>query len=183
MAAAHSAGVLHTDLHAFNIVLDFTRNMHVRVGIIDCGLLLRAGNTRPSSFYIFDPDNNKERFEEKRVQGQRERRDKPWLAPEICDPLQTSAYSKESDVYALGWLLDVLIDFWKGASKYYLKGDIMLPDHHKLEALGHKITHCMLCDNKAERQLLHEINDYMRSMNYEAARAQRPLVEMMPSFY
>ena len=183
MAAAHSAGVLHTDLHAFNIVLDFTRDMHVRVGIIDWGLLLRAGKTRASMFYVFEPENHKEVVVERRVQGQKELRDKPWLAPELCDPLQNSAYSKESDVYALGWLLEVLIDFWKGVSKSFFHGNIMLPDQNKLEVLSHKITYSMLCNNKAERKSLHEINDYMRSMNYEAGRAQRPLIEMMPAFY
>ena len=38
---AHSEGVIHNDLHPWNIMLDFTAEGVPRVGIIDWGLALR----------------------------------------------------------------------------------------------------------------------------------------------
>ena len=44
MAAAHMEGIVHTDIHPFNIVLDFIKDLKVQIGIIDWGLLLRVPN-------------------------------------------------------------------------------------------------------------------------------------------
>ena len=41
LKAAHMAGIIHTDLHPFNIVLDFIQMQKPRIGIIDWGLMLR----------------------------------------------------------------------------------------------------------------------------------------------
>lgn len=60
MNAAHMPKILHTDLHPFNVMLDFTRDMHVRVGIIDWGLLLRVGKKCHSMMFIFDAKNHAE---------------------------------------------------------------------------------------------------------------------------
>ena len=46
MATAHMAGIIHTDVHPFNIVLDFTKDLKVQIGIIDWILLLRLPNKR-----------------------------------------------------------------------------------------------------------------------------------------
>ena len=42
MVAAHMAGIIHLDLHLFNIVMDFTKDQKARAGIIDWGLLLQV---------------------------------------------------------------------------------------------------------------------------------------------
>ena len=42
MDVSHGAGVVHYDLHAHNIVLDFTQDHCPRMGIVDCGLMLKA---------------------------------------------------------------------------------------------------------------------------------------------
>ena len=82
MNAAHMAGILHTDLHPFNVMLDFTRDMHVHVGIIDWGLLLRVGGKKCRSMtFVFDADMNAEAVAEKVIWGQREQRARPWLSP------------------------------------------------------------------------------------------------------
>lgn len=52
MRTAHGAGIVHCDLHSKNVVLDFTKENKVRVGIIDWGLLLRAGVPRPSITFV-----------------------------------------------------------------------------------------------------------------------------------
>lgn len=43
MKDAHNVGFVHCDLHAKNVVLDFTRDNACRVGIIDWGLMLLEG--------------------------------------------------------------------------------------------------------------------------------------------
>ncbi|KAI5059692.1 hypothetical protein GOP47_0026011 [Adiantum capillus-veneris] len=50
LAHAHPTGVLHTDLHPWNVMLDFTEDGILRVGIIDWGLALRmALEKRPTN--------------------------------------------------------------------------------------------------------------------------------------
>ena len=43
---AHNEGVLHCDLHPWNIMTNFTKDGKVHVGIIDWGLALRDGLER-----------------------------------------------------------------------------------------------------------------------------------------
>ena len=42
MAIDHMARIVHTNVNPFNIVLDFTKDMKVQIGIIDWGLLLEV---------------------------------------------------------------------------------------------------------------------------------------------
>ena len=54
LKTVHAAGIVHCDLHARNIVLDFTKKNVPRVGIIDWGLMLITGQTRASEEYFYD---------------------------------------------------------------------------------------------------------------------------------
>ena len=86
-------------------------------GIIDWGLMLRFPKKRASLTFVYDAEKNAEKVAEMQIKASRERPKRPWMAPELYDPFLVDAYSKESDVYALGYLLEQLFDFWKIAHK------------------------------------------------------------------
>ena len=48
MVAAHMAEIVHTNIHTFNLVLDFMKDLKVQIGIIDWGLLLKVPNKKSS---------------------------------------------------------------------------------------------------------------------------------------
>lgn len=184
MNAAHMAGILHTDLHPFNVMLDFTRDMHVRVGIIDWGLLLRVGKKRRSMTFVFDADMNAEAVAEKVIWGQREQRARPWLAPELLDPLNENAYTRASDIYAVGYLLQHLYNFWKVAQRIWMQNSIIVPpDVDLMERIKFEVQHGMLIESAELRKPLPEILEFFRSLKTDPAIVQRPLLELGPAFY
>lgn len=180
LAAAHTAGIIHTDLHPFNIVLDFTRDLKTRVGIIDWGLLLRAPKKRASLNFVFDADKNPEKVAEANVYADRERPKRGWLAPELYDPFLVDAYTPASDVYALGYLLEVLHEFWKKAQELWM--DNSVHDKATMEAIQYRVRNWMYLQDRFERKSILQVAEFFRSLNTEPARAQRPLVELTVSF-
>ena len=46
MAVARMARLVHCNLHAHNVILDFIQDHCLRVGIIDWGLMLKGGEIR-----------------------------------------------------------------------------------------------------------------------------------------
>lgn len=184
MNAAHMAGIVHTDLHPFNIMLNFTRDMHVRVGIIDWGLMLRVGKKRKSLTFVFDAAKNLTLVAERVIWAEREKTRKPWLAPELFDPRSDDAWSKASDVYALGYLLDQLFDFWKVAQKIWMQNSIIVPlDLEIMERISFQVRQNIYILAAEKRKPLPEILKFFRSLKTEPQRAQHPIIELMPAFY
>ena len=55
LAYAHGEGIIHNDLHPWNIMVDFSIARVSRVGIIDWGLALREGvEQRPTNITNFN---------------------------------------------------------------------------------------------------------------------------------
>ena len=69
LAFAHKQGVLHNDMHPWNVMLDYTLDGIARVGIIDWGLALCVG-------FEFRPTN---------ITTAAEHNARPWRAPELLD--------------------------------------------------------------------------------------------------
>lgn len=111
MAAAHMAEIVHIHLHPFNVVLDFTKGVKARVGIIDWGLLLWALSKWISLNFVYEADKNPTKVANAQAYADRECNKRPWLDPEVYDSFLTDAYTQASDVYALGYLLETLYDF------------------------------------------------------------------------
>ena len=42
IAATHTAGIVHCNLHPFNIMLDYTRTNQPQIGIIDWGKMIQT---------------------------------------------------------------------------------------------------------------------------------------------
>lgn len=182
--AAHMAGILHTDLHPFNIMLDFTRDTHVRVGIIDWGLLLRVGQQRHSQTFVYDAENHAALVAERIIEGEREKLKRPWLAPEIFDPRNSNAYTRESDIYALGYLLSHLHEFWKHGHKVWMNELLAAPpDEEIMNRILRIVKEQIYVLLPEMRKPLPEILEFFRSLRTNPIIAQRPLVELSPAFY
>ena len=65
---AHSQGVLHNDLHAWNVVIDITKDGIPRVGIIDWGMALRMNFEKKASNITAKKDHDA----------------RPWRAAKLC---------------------------------------------------------------------------------------------------
>ena len=177
---AHTAGMTHNDLHAFNIVLDFTKDNKPRVGIIDWGLLLRAPKKRASLNFIAEAEKHEEQVVAARGAAERQRQKRPWLAPELYDPLLADAYTMASDVYALGYILQALHEFWRKVQSLYMEGSVH--DQETMDAILFRAQNWMCLESREERKSLLQVRDYFRSLNTEPSRVQRPLVELSVSF-
>lgn len=185
LKAAHSEGIVHCDLHASNIVLDFTKSHIARVDIIDWGLMLIDGMVRPSLEYMLGADEeSKVVLDERRRHGETERRKRPWMAPEIYDPLCQNAYTKASYVYALGWLFSLMIEFWKVFQSHFfhtIPSDH--PDYKRIWLIEEKVNRRMLNDDRDTRISMLELDIFMKEeCQTLPARAQRPLIELGPAF-
>lgn len=182
----HAVGIVHCDLHARNIVLDFTKKNVPRVGIIvDWGLMLITRQTRASEEYFYDAQYaDPQVVEERRQRGKDILRHRSWWDPELCDPLCANAYTKESDVYAIGWLFSQIIAFWKSAVRIYLNiRDWEHVDYHRLMLIEDQINRRMVVENITERVTCIELDDFLKTKyNTIPARAQHPLVELGPTY-
>ena len=66
---------------------------------------------------------------------------RPWLAPEMYNPYCADAYTKASDIYALGFVFQMAIDFWVGARKCWMEDEgIYHPDEEKMTWLSSKVS-------------------------------------------
>ena len=88
---AHDHGVLHNDLHPWNVVIDITKEGIPRVGIIDWGLALRIRFEKRASNVTKRADHNA----------------RPWRAEELCDANHPCPYSYSTDTYALAWMIQM----------------------------------------------------------------------------
>ncbi len=161
---AHSQGVLHNDLHAWNVVLDITKDGIPRVGIIDWGLALRMNFEKKAS----------------NVTVKKEHDARPWRAPELCDPDHACPWSCSTDTYALAWLIQLLCksceEFasyfkfeWGGRTEVEVKTiQSWMPDY--------------LQKKPAERKSLAELNEMLTKFDLRPEQCLRPMSEMMPAF-
>lgn len=181
MAAAHMAGIVHFDLHPFNVVLDFTKDVKARIGIIDWGLMLRSPNKPPAINFVFEADKNPAKVVEAQAYADRELHKRPWLAPELYNPFEANAYTQASDVYALGYMLEALFDFWKKGQEIWMGG--ITHDRATMEQILYKVCSWMSLPSPLERKTIFQVAEFFRSLKTEPTRAQRPLVELSVSFY
>lgn len=129
---------------------------------------------------MFEADKNPEKVAEAKSRADQERHKRGWLAPELYDPVLEDAYTMASDVYALGYLLQVLYDFWKIAQELWMGGST----HNvaTMDSILNKVRNWMLNPNRDERKSLLHIADFFKSLPTEPARVQRPLVELSVCF-
>ena len=177
--AANMARIIHMDFHPFNIVLDFTQVQQPRTGIIDWGLLLRKPKKRLSLNFVFEADKHPEQVAEAQSKADREHLKRGWLAPKLYDPILADAYTEASDVYALGYLLQVLYDFWWRIAQQLWMGGTAYGGATIMDAILHKVNSWMMLRNREEQKSLVQIVDFLST---KPARAQRPLVELSVSF-
>lgn len=180
IAAAHSAGIIHTDLHPFNIMLDFTRDVKARIGIIDWGCMLRLPKKRASLNFVAEADKHPDKVAQAQSTARVERQKRGWMAPELYDPFCANAYSGASDVYALGYLFNVLHEFWVVAQRKWMQHTDV--EQITMETIMYKVKNWMYIENREERKPILQVASFFKSLTTEPARAQRPLVELSVSF-
>ena len=131
--------------------------------------------------FVVDADKNPTRAAKAKALGDRERHKQPWLAPELYDHLLVDAYSKASDVYALGYLFKALYEFWKKAQELWMGG--IIEDTTIMDNIQYKFRSWMTLRDCEERKSMLQVVEFFRSLKTKPARAQRPLVELFVSFY
>ena len=160
---AHSHGVLHNDLHVWNVVIDITKEGIPRVGIIDWGMALRIN-------YEKKPSN---------VTTKKEHDIRPWRADELCDATNPCPYSTATDTYALAWLIRVLCAScneyathfkieWGGRTEVEVKTiESWMPDYLKKKP--------------EERKTLADLNEMLTKFDLRPEQCLRPMSEMTPA--
>ena len=95
-----------------------------------------------------------------------------------------NAYTKESDIYSIGWLFSQIIAFWKSSCRLYLNiRDHDHADYHRLMLIEDQINRRMVVENITERVTCIELEDFLKTKcNTIPARAQRPLIELGPTY-
>ena len=106
------------------------------------------------------------------------------MALGLYDPYLTLAYTKASYVYALGYLFLMMIEFWKFGQREFMQSEwTEHPDWRRIYLLEDQVTRRMFIPNIPERVSLLELDLWMtEKLTTEPGRAQRPLVEMSPTF-
>ena len=106
------------------------------------------------------------------------------MALGLYDPYLTLAYTKASYVYALGYLFLMMIEFWKFGQREFMQSEwTEHPDWRRIYLLEDQVTRRMFVANIPKRVSLLELDLWMtEKLTTEPGRAQRPLVEMSPTF-
>ena len=138
-------------------------------------------NKQSSLNFVFEADKNPTKAAKAKAYADRERHKRPWLAPELYDPLLADAYSQASDVYALGYLFESLYEFWKKAQELWMGG--ITEDMAIKNKIQYKVRSLMTVRDCEERKSMLQVVEFFRSLKTEPARAQRALVELFVSFY
>lgn len=166
LAYAHGEGIIHNDLHPWNIMIDFTATGVPRVGIIDWGLALRAGvEQRPTN-----------------ITNQLEHRIRPWRADELLALRHPCPWSYATDVYAAAWVIDAICKFcfefsqWKNTNWATTRISV------DIQTIANIIEQSFLKKDPKERGTLAELDEALRRMELQPLRCLRPLTEMNPIF-
>ena len=105
IAATHTAGIVHCNLHPFNIMLDYTRTNQPQIGAIDWGMMIRMPTPKRGSLnFESNASTDPSALVEVQDRARFELQKRPWLAPEIYDHNCADAFTKASDIYALGFI-------------------------------------------------------------------------------
>ena len=81
------------------------------------------------------------------------------MALELYNPYIQDAYTKPSNVYMLGYVISMMIDFWKFAQHDFLNTEWMEhPDYQRIYLLEDQVNWQMLNYNIVERISLLELD-------------------------
>ena len=185
VAAAHASGIIHCDLHPFNIMLDFTRTEQPRVGIIDWGVMLRTPSKRPAKNFVRNASANPMAVVDAENAAKTEFVKRPWLAPEMYNPYCADAYTKASDIYALGFVFQMAVDFWVAARKLWMEDKgLYHPAQENMTWILSKVSTWMKVEEEESRRNAVEILLFFKEqLKTDPNLIQRPLVELTPAFY
>ena len=109
---------------------------------------------------------------------------RPWLAPEIYDHRFVDAFTKASDVYALGFIFEMLIDFWIAVLKIHM-GDspFVHPKDEIIKLILQKDDQWMNLLERESKQIATKIwLFFIEHSKTNSNTVQRPLIKLMPLF-
>ncbi|KAI5054163.1 hypothetical protein GOP47_0030942 [Adiantum capillus-veneris] len=185
VATAHSTGIVQSDLYPFNIMLKFARTNKPRVGIIHGDMMLRTLAKRETINYLYpSAQSNSTVLDAQRARNV-EMAKRPWIAPKLYDPRCTDAYTKASNIYALGYLFDMLANFWSAARKVYFPKEVFHHlDEDVMRATRIKVDCWMkLKEWEQRRNASYVLLFFKENLKTDPNLVQHPLVELAPSFY
>ena len=112
-------------------MLDYTKTNQPQIGIIDWGMMIQTPTKQASLNFELNASTDLSALIEVQDQARFKLQERPWMAPEIYDHRCVDAFTKAGDVYALGFIFEMLIDFWTTAIKIHM-GDSLF-SHPKMK--------------------------------------------------
>ena len=97
-----------------------------------------------------------------------------WLALELYDPFVSNAFDKASDIYALGYLLQQLYEFWQKGQELW---SVHMQYATQMEEIHIKNRQWMLVAREERKSIFH-ILEFFRSLKIELVH-----LEMLPSIF
>ena len=88
--------------------------------------------------FVFEGEKNPKNVVEAKSKADIEHLKAGWLAHELYDSFLAGACTEASNVYALGYLLQVLFDFWKTTQELWMDGTTF--DAAIMDVILHKIN-------------------------------------------
>ncbi|KAJ7548332.1 hypothetical protein O6H91_07G007400 [Diphasiastrum complanatum] len=165
MAFAHNEFLLHCDLHAANVMIDFTNQMHPRIGVIDWGMVVRVQYESKKSW----------------VANSTTHALRPWLAPELLN--RNHVYTRATDTWSVAWLITELITFCEEFCKlHYLDWNQSLATANAEHIKYIVAKEYYIADEHARRNF-QDLDNNLRRFNLHPDQYLRPMAEMMPAFY
>ena len=83
---------------------------------------------------------------------------RPWLAPKIYDHRCVNAFTKANDIYALGFIFEMLIDFWTVIIKIHMEDSLFVhPKDERIKLILQKIDQWMKLPDLESKQSATEI--------------------------
>lgn len=164
MAHAHQKGIIHCDLHPWNIMTDFTKEGVPRVGVIDWGLALRVGIEQRRTNIVNQDEHNL----------------RPWRAPELYNPQSPCPYTKATDVYAVAFCILHLCQWCTDFAEHY---KVDKPKRVQMECnLIHSIVQKHYLKPAKQRKTLKNLDEHLDMLELKSDMCLRSLSEMMPHF-
>ncbi|KAJ7562469.1 hypothetical protein O6H91_03G070200 [Diphasiastrum complanatum] len=165
MAFAHNKFLLHCDLHVVNVMIDFTNQMHPRIGVIDWRMAVRVQYESKKS-WVANPTTHALR---------------PWLAPELLNC--NHVYTRATDTWSVAWLITEFITFCEEFCKLHY------PDWNKslaatnVEHIKYIIAKEYYIVDEHARRNLQDLDKNLKKFNLHPDQYLRPMAKMMPTFY
>jgi hypothetical protein len=150
------------------------------VGIIDWGMALDATENCVACKRLKRESNETiEKWQRRLAQEIKRRGAREWKAPELHDPLIKVLCRRDHDVYAMGWIIVRMCEFFEDSMSLsdssrdqgYVKVDL-------IRNISKWVKTHMMREDASSRSTFDQVDDFLGRFNFHPEKAMRPLHEM-----